>query len=223
MNQRFGQIAMDKGWMNEDQVNSLLADQSKNHCFLGEALIRLGILNQAVLHDHLERFRDMEQAREKNLLEAISNLQGSRMFLPAVDLIRDFFCRMGYMLKAVEVQTDISKTLSGECFLAAQKGKGHHVDYVGLVLTPKLIELMAQGNLCRPRKSLNLDEQLDTVAELIFNFNVMLCSELKDLGIKLKPGQVLNRSVHDLPRHSSGMAVTFSTVADPVVLMYCLQ
>ncbi len=223
INKKFGQIAYEKGWLSQEQINELLQEQSKNHCFLGQALTRLGYLDSSAIHLHLENFRQLEQSRDEKLLKTIDQLDRPIQVQSAVNLTKDLFYRNGFMIKAFEVNSEIPQNMDGECFLAAQKGKNHRINYFGLLLSPGLISLMAQGNLCSPHNIKGEDQKLETVSELIFNLNYMLCRELREEGLKLKPGQVLNRSLFALPEHREAVSIVFRTVTDPVALLYMVQ
>jgi hypothetical protein len=223
INRKFGDLAYERGLLTREQVEELIEEQSKNHCFIGEALLRLGYMQAAPLHEHLENFRKLEKSRENELLSSIDAISKSTQVHTAVDLTRDLFYRLGYMIKATEVRFSVPTDMNGECFLATQKKKLGVIDYFGLLLSPELKNLLAQGNLCNPQTNVQRHDQLDTVAELIFNLNYMLCNELKEQGIKIKPGQVLNRSFNSLPEHSQVIAVIFYTVTDYFCLLYCVQ
>ncbi len=223
INKKFGQIAYERNWMNQDQINELLQEQSKNHCFLGNALTRLGYLKSSILHEHLEDFRQLEKAKEEKLLSAIDRFDSPVQVKTALELTKDLFYRHGFMIKAYEVKLSIPEDMDGECFLAVQKGRNGHLDYFGLLLRPGLINLMAQGNLCSPQTTKGEDQKLNTVSELIFNLNYMICNQLREKGLKLKPGQVLNRSLASLPEHRTSLTIVLRTVTDPLALLYFLH
>ncbi len=55
--QKFGQIAVSKGLMSEEQVEKILAIQRESGEFLGEILIDMGVIDSEELQKQLQAYR----------------------------------------------------------------------------------------------------------------------------------------------------------------------
>ncbi len=60
----FGVIAVDKGWLTDEQVQDLLRRQDEGRMRIGEALIELGHIEDAALQSHLDSFHGSQDEVE---------------------------------------------------------------------------------------------------------------------------------------------------------------
>ena len=215
-NRNFGQVAVHMEFLDQAQLETLLQEQAKNHVLLGEALTRLGTLSIDQLNVLINAYLHKLQDDEEHFDRCIQLFPHAPICRQALALVREYFFRLGYVLKVRDVERNPTLNTYDPVFLVRQKLELGYA-YFGLQLSWRVISFMAEpwkevGEFSKTRM-----HTFEIVSEIVDNLNQVLCKELEEMGYSALPGELC----FEIPKKiKEAVKITFYSFLDPVILLY---
>ncbi|MFC1611865.1 chemotaxis protein CheX [Myxococcota bacterium] len=92
--QTFGELAVAEGMLNDQQVGEIIRYQRNNNLYLGEALLRLGFITEEVLGRELANFREHQKRFTGDELDLQLSYDSTAIVKTCIDLTRKMFRRV---------------------------------------------------------------------------------------------------------------------------------
>ncbi|MDY6989935.1 MAG: hypothetical protein SWQ30_17975 [Thermodesulfobacteriota bacterium] len=216
LNDKFGQIAIEKKYLTMDQLGTLLGMQAENHLYLGEAIVRMGLVDAEKTQTHLNAY--LRESRKETFrfdLE-LKSVPIREIVEVIVEISTTYFYRLGLMAKVDGLTTtdDVPDGFLGHVLFAEQdvnKTKCTFGLVMGKVLFGYLIDV-----LCGGVKALRFEDKHEQLAEMVYYMNYNICEELKKRGYKASYGPATSIA----PQTPKKTIIKMKTVVSPFYLAY---
>lgn len=217
VDERIGKLAVQEGFLTDEQLETVLSIQGENHIFLGESLVRLGTLDHETLNGAIGRFESQILAQDREVREVTSHLPASREILITLDVTLRFFYRLGYAIRVLAASEDRPEDVP-HVFSCEQIFKRQRHGYMGIGMTGVLLKSIAQ-DAGRHRSSSPTDlGSMESMSQLIFNLNSVVCRRMKQEGIRVRLGAAFIGPPPAACQHNIWIAM--ETVTNPIALTY---
>jgi CheY-specific phosphatase CheX len=191
VDRRFGELAVEKQYLTEDQLKNLLGRQKEQRLMLGEALIKLGALDNARLAAELAAFKKEAGGVPGTIAEVYDGLRGAAI----LEVIADVACKM--FLRIVHQQVRLGNRRDGAGKIAPadytihQRIKGDVNAAVCLNLSAALMKTIGGTMLGVDDAEFDADT-LDGGAEFVNVVCGIVCARLSGAGrrVDLDPPRV---------------------------------
>jgi CheY-specific phosphatase CheX len=185
IDRRFGELAVDEGLLSSDQLQELLRVQAVGRLKLGEALVRLGSLTTEALEHELEAFRREQETAPASLVENYTRRPHREVLALATDILTKMLLRIGHeTVKPAPCGTQASGARVHD-WSVRQCFRGDLDLEVVLNLTSDLMARVASRMLEEPVAE-GSEEARDGGAEFFNIVNGNLCSRLEAAGVRLE-------------------------------------
>lgn len=187
---KLGELLIESGLCTAEQLRELLEEQAKNHVYLGEALVRLKILDLPTLNRHLDTFEKRSQTFAEQLQCRIDPVLQKDLIYLALDVVRSFFFRRGYVVKVGAVEASLPQEIGDlKVFSAEHRRSGGRVGYFGLALPISMMLLMLdRTNLNENFGSYGNEIETEYFEEVFFNMNYAICRQSRCLNMRVNHG-----------------------------------
>ncbi|ODN43808.1 chemotaxis protein CheX [Piscirickettsia litoralis] len=136
---KFGEIAADLKLITDEQVGELLSTQKERRIFFGEALLTLGHIEKDILDREIQAHKKAQEEHEELLKADLDNIPEALVVKAMLDHTLKMFLRIAReVVKITDVGTE-AKEISGNHYTFAQEITGEKNFYYTLTMPEELV------------------------------------------------------------------------------------
>lgn len=197
---QFGQIAQDCYLLKPSEVEGLLAEQKKRHVMLGDALVKLGFMEQPVLDKEIAAHLDYQKKHQQDLSETLDAIPHGNVVQTFIDISIKAFGRIiheNFLVDSIATGNSGSEQ-SFYCFQQEIMGDN---PFNLVFAMPEEVILKIQSSLYKEKSKSIGEDSLSAVKEFIniIAGNACVKAREKQLQLKSTPPQLVVRKPQSSP------------------------
>lgn len=164
---RIGELAMDQGMLTPQSVERILTHQRNNHLYVGQALVKLGHLTDAVLETRLGEFKKDQEAYNPENVVLPNDTPAAECIKASVELTRKLLTRIPQIVTKVGTARWAEQPILKGEIAASLTMNGHVVHDVAILASRAVARRVTVGLLGFAPPNMTDDDALDGFKEFL--------------------------------------------------------